>query len=114
MSLMWGLIDENFAGTVSTVLSKSPVHHGQVILIFTDTADGGLKVSSRAPVPLTDQGFNLGRILSNVATKLGGEGGGHKMAAGATIPSENAETAIEQITQVCVEELARIEAENAG
>lgn len=107
-------IDENFAGTVSTVLSKSPVHHGQVILIFTDTADGGLKVSSRAPVPLTDQGFNLGRILSKVATKLGGEGGGHKMAAGATIPSENAETAIEQITQVCVEELARIEAQNAG
>ncbi len=87
-----GVVDERFLGTSSNILSKSPIYRDKVILVFSETSKKDLKISSRAPTYFTEGGFNLGRILSEEAEKLCGSGGGHKMAAGATIPSGEIES----------------------
>ncbi len=87
-----GVVDERFVGTSSNILSRSPIYEGKVVLVFSETSKGDVKISGRVPVYLTEQGFNLGRILSEEAEKLGGSGGGHKMAAGATIPPSDTES----------------------
>ena len=47
-----------------------------------------IKLSTRGTKKLVAEGLNLGKILSEVCAGLGGVGGGHNIAAGATIPNE--------------------------
>jgi single-stranded-DNA-specific exonuclease len=48
--------------------------------------DEGIKVSSRATFPLLEQGVDLAVGMRESAAKVGGFGGGHRIAAGATVP----------------------------
>jgi RecJ-like exonuclease len=47
-----------------------------------------IKLSTRGTRKLVEQGLNLGKILSECCAQVGGVGGGHSIAAGATIPEE--------------------------
>jgi len=49
-------------------------------------SDNGIKVSVRANYKLVEKGVNLAKAVSYAAKKVGGSGGGHSIAAGATIP----------------------------
>jgi single-stranded-DNA-specific exonuclease len=57
------------------------------ILAFARTQDGDIKVSARGTQDLVRSGLDLAEAISNAANKVGGVGGGHNIAAGATIPS---------------------------
>ncbi|HDM66761.1 MAG TPA: DHH family phosphoesterase, partial [Thermoplasmatales archaeon] len=59
-----------------------------------------LHVSSRGNQRLVDKGLNLGEAMRLVANKLGGQGGGHRIAAGATIPLEKEELFLEELDMV--------------
>lgn len=48
--------------------------------------DEGVKISSRGTFPLLDQGIDLAVGMRESAAKVGGFGGGHRIAAGATVP----------------------------
>lgn len=48
--------------------------------------DDGIKVSARATHRLVSKGIHLANALKLAAEKVGGKGGGHPIAAGATIP----------------------------
>jgi RecJ-like exonuclease len=50
-----------------------------------------LHVSSRGNQYLVNNGLDLGSAMKEAATPLNGHGGGHKIAAGATISSEKEE-----------------------
>ncbi|MHB1260927.1 MAG: DHHA1 domain-containing protein [Thermoplasmatota archaeon] len=56
------------------------------LLGFAWTPDGKTKVSSRSPHELQARGIDLASALREAAALFGGQGGGHKGAAGATIP----------------------------
>ncbi|HUR26320.1 MAG TPA: DHH family phosphoesterase [Candidatus Thermoplasmatota archaeon] len=56
------------------------------LLGFAWTPDGKTKVSSRSPYELQARGIDLASALREAAALFGGQGGGHKGAAGATIP----------------------------
>lgn len=56
------------------------------ILAFARTAEGELKVSARGTQDLVRSGLDLADALSHCARAVGGVGGGHNVAAGATIP----------------------------
>jgi len=56
------------------------------ILAFARTAEGQLKVSARGTQDLVRSGLDLADALSRCAQAVGGVGGGHNIAAGATIP----------------------------
>ena len=47
--------------------------------------DGELIVSSRATPELIERGLNLAEVMSHAAGKCGGMGGGHAIAAGASV-----------------------------
>jgi len=60
------------------------------IIAFANNGEG-VKVSARATQRLVERGVHLAKALHIAAGKVGGKGGGHNIAAGATIPagSEN-------------------------
>ncbi len=50
--------------------------------------NGTLKISGRATGPLLKQGVNIGLMLRSATEKIGGTGGGHRIAGGATFPKD--------------------------
>ena len=83
-----GIIDESMTGAVSSLISSSKLFgESKVTIVTTLTRSGEAKVSTRATEQLVQKGVNLGKILQNLSPKYGGVGGGHAIAAGATIQS---------------------------
>ncbi len=55
------------------------------VIAFAES-DEGIKVSARATQKLVEKGIHLAKAISKAAERVGGKGGGHSIAAGATIP----------------------------
>jgi len=64
------------------------------------TTDDKIKVSSRGTKYLVSKGLDLSAALKKAAEKLGGIGGGHAVAAGATIPSDNLEQFLKAVDEI--------------
>ena len=56
------------------------------IIGFTQSDESGLKVSLRCSRLLSYDGIHFGNIIREIASEVGGTGGGHAMACGAYIP----------------------------
>jgi RecJ-like exonuclease len=79
-------IKETVVGIVAGMMLNSPeCRPGMPILGFV-RAEDGIKVSARADRKLVDKGLDLAEIMKLAAGLVGGFGGGHSIAAGATIP----------------------------
>ncbi|MEM2856905.1 MAG: DHH family phosphoesterase [Candidatus Nitrosocaldaceae archaeon] len=78
------LLAEDMLGAVSSLLSSSPSMHGRSIIVWTRTKDDTYKFSSRKS---NSSNANLGLIMRDCSSKVGGSGGGHAPAAGARIPN---------------------------
>lgn len=79
-------IRETVVGIVAGMLLNSgDVKKNLPLLAFAESEDG-VKVSARATRALTDRGLDLSAIMKIAAETVGGYGGGHNIAAGATIP----------------------------
>jgi single-stranded-DNA-specific exonuclease len=86
-----GVIDENMTGAVSSLVSSSNLFGDKVTIVTTHTSTGEAKVSTRATEHLVEKGVNLGKILQTLSAKFNGIGGGHAIAAGATVPQDQLE-----------------------
>lgn len=86
------------------VLSR--VNQDKPIVAFAKS-DRGTKVSARANKKLVDLGLNLAEALKKAAEKVGGSGGGHKIAAGATIPEGTEEVFLTVLNERIGEQLGR-------
>jgi len=86
-------IPESVVGIVANmVLSQDEVDSSLPIFGFTNSEDEGMiKVSGRGTQALVSRGLKLNEVMNVAAEKLGGIGGGHNIAAGATIPEKNKE-----------------------
>ena len=81
-----GVIPEGMTGAVSSLVSSSNLFgEKHVTIVTSNTQDGQVKLSTRGTEYLISKGLNLGRILQGLCQKYGGNGGGHTIAAGATI-----------------------------
>jgi len=67
--------------------------------------DDELHVSCRGNQYLVSKGLDLGFAMKKVANKLSGSGGGHKIAAGATINSQKEEEFLEKVDKIIVMQL---------
>jgi len=76
--------DHRFSGTISTFFSRSITLSDKIIIVLSKVGES-VKISARAPRVLVDKGLNLAYIMSQIAKKLSGKGGGHNIAAGATV-----------------------------
>lgn len=79
-----------------------------VLAFALDTEDSGmLKVSARANWGLIRRGVHLGEAMRVESGKVGGEGGGHDIAAGARIPIESKEVFLESVDSLFKKQTAK-------
>lgn len=80
-------IRDTIIGIVTNMLLNTEEVDKELPLIgFALTENGDVKVSARAAQGLVDRGLDLAAALTHAAKELHGIGGGHNIAAGATIP----------------------------
>jgi RecJ-like exonuclease len=85
------LIRDTIVGTVAGVLLGSGKINEAKRIIALALSDDGIKVSGRGTRALVDEGLDLSELMHEITEKLGGVGGGHNIAAGATIQPEMVE-----------------------
>lgn len=93
-------IRETVVGIVAGMVLSSPECRRNVpIIAFADSEDG-VKVSARANRDLVDRGLDLSAVMSTAAGLVGGFGGGHTIAAGATIPPDQKERFLDIVEDI--------------
>lgn len=80
-----GVIPDSIIGVVAGMLF--PGSRAKPVLALSLEESGNIKLSTRGTKKLVEAGLNLGKILSESSATVGGVGGGHNIAAGATIPA---------------------------
>ncbi|MCI4348520.1 MAG: DHHA1 domain-containing protein, partial [Thermoplasmata archaeon] len=68
-------------------------------------SDGSTKVSSRGTTWLVGRGLDLATACREAAAKVGGEGGGHRVASGATIPTDREEEFLQEADRIIATQL---------
>jgi RecJ-like exonuclease len=63
------------------------VDRGTPILAFAQKSETKTKISARGTHTLTRNGLDLSQVMGEASKAVGGKGGGHNVAAGATIPA---------------------------
>jgi len=81
-----GVIDDGIIGVVAGMLY--PGGRQKPIVALAMDANRKIKVSTRGTRRLVAAGLNLGLALRQSCEPLGGAGGGHAIAAGASVPPE--------------------------
>lgn len=79
-----GAISENIIGTISGMILRQTWEKPILSIALGDKET--IKVSTRCGRKLVKGGLNLGNALKKSVSGIGGVGGGHKIAAGASIP----------------------------
>jgi RecJ-like exonuclease len=94
-------IRETIVGIVAGMaVGSDGIPRSVPILAFAETDDGDLKVSARGTPRLVARGLDLSVVMSEAAEAVGGEGGGHDVAAGATIPAGARESFLARADEV--------------
>lgn len=81
-----GIRDTIIGIVTNMMLNTEDVDKELPLIGFALTENGDVKVSARAAQSLVDRGLDLATALTRAAKELNGVGGGHNIAAGATIP----------------------------
>lgn len=85
-------IRETVVGIVAgMIMNSSEGSSRNIPMIAFVNAEDGIKVSARANRDLVDRGLDLSSVMRTAAEIVGGLGGGHTIAAGATIPPDQKE-----------------------
>ena len=93
-------IRETVVGIVAGMILSSPDADPHMPILAFAEADDGVKVSARAPKELTRNGLDLSKVMYQCAAAVGGFGGGHNVAAGATIPKGMEEVFLDKVEQM--------------
>ena len=81
-------IRETIVGIIAGMAVGSPgVRRELPIIGMAEQSETERKVSARATHTLTRRGLDLSAVMREAARSVGGDGGGHDVAAGATIPT---------------------------
>jgi len=81
-------IRETIVGIVAGMaLGTDGVDSDRPIFAFASKNDEETKVSARGTGPLVGRGLDLSVVIQEASRAVGGDGGGHDIAAGATVPA---------------------------
>ncbi len=94
-------IPDTVVGTIASMaLSSELADSGMPIIGFAENENGMVKVSGRASRNLVNKGLDLSKVISRAAVLVGGYGGGHNIAAGASIPKGTEDKFLEILVQL--------------
>ncbi len=79
----WNLVHTH-AGIHEGKVASLIIQAGAEVALVSRNRDGETRLTARAPRSSTISGIHLGKMMKNLAEKMGGEGGGHDGAAGWT------------------------------
>ncbi|RDI71780.1 single-stranded-DNA-specific exonuclease RecJ [Halopelagius longus] len=80
-------IRETIVGIVAGMaVGSGGISRSKPILAFAEKSDAEVKVSARGSHVLVRKGLDLSAVMREASQAVGGDGGGHDVAAGATIP----------------------------
>ncbi len=90
-----GAIDDGIIGVVAGMLYAGG--REKPVFAIANDEKSEIKVSGRAAKKLVENGLNLGKVLHDACERVGGVGGGHTMAAGATVPRANLDAFLREL-----------------
>lgn len=101
-------IRETIVGIIAGMaLGEDGISRSMPIIAFADKEDElAVKVSARGSHRLTAKGLDLSTVMTEASTAVGGEGGGHDVAAGATIPDDKREAFLDQVDDMVGDQLS--------
>ena len=104
-------IPESVVGVVANmVLSQDEVDSSLPIFGFANSEDEGkVKVSGRGTQALVSRGLKLNIVMKKGGEAVEGMGGGHNIAAGATIPMDKKNEFLKEAERLITEQLERNE-----
>ncbi|RLF16787.1 MAG: hypothetical protein DRJ66_02470 [Thermoprotei archaeon] len=97
-------MEERISGAIASITSGIFSEPKVIVVLAKSEREGFLKVSLRLPEMLKGK-VDLGSIVHAISTEVGGSGGGHKVAAGASIPINKREEFIERLRDTLAGEL---------
>jgi RecJ-like exonuclease len=99
-------IRETIVGIVAGMaLGVEGVDPDRPIVAFARKNDGETKVSARGTARLVGRGLDLSVVMSEASEAVGGDGGGHDVAAGATIPAGEEQAFVSAADDVVADQL---------
>jgi len=102
-------IDENIIGAVSSILSASLPNPEKPLIAYSFVpGENQIKFSARTLEIMTSKGLDLGEIMRVASEKYSGRGGGHNIAAGAQVPSENLDSFVNYVNELVKKHLKEI------
>ncbi|HDD40647.1 MAG TPA: DHH family phosphoesterase, partial [Nitrososphaeria archaeon] len=99
------IIDDRLISSVASMMSSIGIQGEDRILLALAHSEDSIKVSARSSKSLIDRGLNLGKLISKAASLVGGRGGGHDIAAGASIPKTKKTLFVLEVDRIIGEEL---------
>ena len=96
--------ESEMAGAISGLLMLYLLPQDKPVIGFS-VSDGTARVSGRGTRKQVEKGLNLSVVLRNAAQSVGGDGGGHDIAAGANIPSDRVKQFLEVANSIVREQL---------
>lgn len=100
-------IPETIVGIVAGMaLGSAGITPEKPIVAFAEKDADHAKVSARGTRSLIRSGLDLSAVLRTAAGAVGGEGGGHDVAAGATVPAASKVEFIDRVDRMIGEQLA--------
>jgi single-stranded-DNA-specific exonuclease len=98
--------DATLAGTQAGMAVLYLLDPERPVFVFSNGTGGPVKVSSRATRELVDRGLDLAETCRAAARAVGGEGGGHRIASGATIPADSRPKFLDEANRIVAAQLA--------
>jgi RecJ-like exonuclease len=99
-------IRETIVGIVAGMaVGTSGVDRNRPIVAFARKSDDETKVSARGTPALVGRGLDLSAVMGEAADAVGGGGGGHDVAAGATIPAGREREFVAEADRIVGEQL---------
>lgn len=99
-----GEIPDTIVGIVAGMCFHK-ANRDKPIIAFANNEDG-VKVSARATYRLVERGVHLAQAVRIAAERVGGSGGGHSVAAGATIPEGKEEEFLNILDEIIGKQLS--------
>ncbi|WP_254807742.1 DHH family phosphoesterase [Natronosalvus amylolyticus] len=110
-NLQWFHAGDRIRETIVGIVAGMAVGNAGIsarlpILAFANKNDEEVKVSARGTHSLVRQGLDLSVVVGEASRAVGGDGGGHDVAAGATVPRGKEEAFLERADEIVGEQLS--------
>ena len=97
--------DLALSGLYASISMNYLLNQEKATLALTKTKDH-LKISARGSRYLVKNGLNLSIALKEAGEKVGGSGGGHDIASGATVPLDKETEFLNEVDRIIVKQMA--------